>query len=291
MVIVGGKVLDEWGDTTIRYNVHSVRKSLLSALYGIAVERGSIRLSETLASLAIDDNEPALTDIEKTAIVDDLLKARSGVYHPALYEAPTMAAARPQRGSHPPGTFWYYNNWDFNALGTIYEKQAGIGIFEAFKAQIAQPLEMQDYYVTDGKYVYGRDSIHRAYPFRMTARDMARFGLLYLREGRWQGRQVIPRDWVRASLTSYSDARVHGGYGYMWWVAAGGKHLPGIALPEGSYSARGFGGHYILVVPPLDLVIVHRVNTDVRGRNVNPQQFGKLVALILASRDAPGPAR
>ena len=118
----------------------------------------------------------------------------------------------------------------------------------------------------------------------MTARDMARFGLLFLREGNWQGRQLIPRDRVKASTTSYSDARGNGGYGYMWWVATNGVHLPAVRLPEGTYSARGFGGHYILVVPKFDLVIVHRVNTDVRGRVVTPRQFGELVRLILNAR-------
>jgi len=54
-----------------------------------------------------------------------LLEARSGVYHAALYETPAMAKQRPARGSHEPGTFWYYNNWDFNALGTIYEHATG----------------------------------------------------------------------------------------------------------------------------------------------------------------------
>ena len=291
MIVVDGRVLYEWGDTSGRYNVHSIRKSFLSALYGIGVSEGAIRLSDSLSFLDIDDNAPSLTEIEKAATVGDLLKARSGIYHPALYEAATMAAARPPRGSHAPGTFWYYNNWDFNALGTIFEKQAGTGIFSAFKTRIADPLEMEDFRLGDGKYVSGRDSIHRAYPFQMTARDMARFGLLFLREGNWRGRQIIPRDWVAASITAYSDARSNGGYGYMWWVASHGKHLPGVRLPDGAYTARGFGGHYILVVPQFDLVIVHRVNTDKRGIVVSPKQFGELVKLILDARDPIATAR
>lgn len=274
MIIVDGRVLAEWGDTATKYNVHSIRKSFLSALYGIGVSERAIRLTDTMLDLSIDDNAPSLTDIEKTATVGDLLKARSGIYHPALYEAVTMAAARPERGSHPPGTFWYYNNWDFNALGTIYEKQTGNGIYSAFKTRIAEPLEMEDFWPGDGKYVTGRDSIHRAYPFRMTARDMARFGLLFLREGNWRGKQIVPKDWVAESITSYSDARNNGGYGYMWWVAANGKHLPEVRLPDGSYSARGNGGHYTLVVPKFDLVIVHRVNTDRRGTAVTRSSLG-----------------
>src|SRR5437867_3669946 len=143
-IVVGGLVLDEWGDTTTRYNVHSIRKSFLSALYGIHVREGRIELSKTLADLAIDDVSP-LTAVEKRATVADLLKARSGVYHPALYETPGMAIARPARGSYPPGAYWCYNNWDFNALGTILERAAKTTVFEGFKAHIADPLEMQGF--------------------------------------------------------------------------------------------------------------------------------------------------
>ena len=98
MIVVDGVVLDEWGDTAKRFNVHSIRKSFLSALYGIHVKDGRIRLTDTLADLGIDDNE-RLSAMEKQATVVDLLKSRSGIYHPALYETPNMAMARPARGS------------------------------------------------------------------------------------------------------------------------------------------------------------------------------------------------
>jgi CubicO group peptidase (beta-lactamase class C family) len=289
MIVTGGRVLDEWGETATRYNVHSIRKSLLSALYGIHVADGTIDLSLTLEQLGIDDNAPSLTPTEKQATIHDLLKARSGVYHPALYETPAMAAARPPRGSHAPGTFWYYNNWDFNALGAIFERLTKTNLFQEFERRIAQPIGMEDFRLEDTAYVSGADSVYPAYPFRLTARDMARFGLLFLRNGRWGWRQIVPEAWVRASVTSYSDAGDAGGYGYMWWVAVNGRHLPGVTLPEGSYSARGAGGHYILVVPAYDLVIVHRVNTDIRGQSVSGAEFGQLVKLILGAR-REGPA-
>jgi len=177
MIVAGGQVVDEWGETTKRFNIHSIRKSFLSALYGIHVREGQIQLSKTLADLGIDDRSP-LTPLEKSAIVGDLLKARSGVYHPALYETPGMAAARPARGSYPPGVFWYYNNWDFNALGTIFEQATKTSIYQDFKTRIAEPLGMEDFRLEDGAYFRGPESVHAAYPFRMTARDMARFGLL-----------------------------------------------------------------------------------------------------------------
>jgi len=101
-----------------------MRKSLLSGLYGIYEAEGKIDLSKTLGELGIRDYI-RLTAVEKQATVADLLKARSGVYIPATGEADSMVANRPERGSHAPGTFWYYNNWDFNALGTIFDQGVG----------------------------------------------------------------------------------------------------------------------------------------------------------------------
>lgn len=283
-IVTDGRVLYEWGDPARRYNIHSIRKSFLSALYGVHVGEGTIDLSKTLEELGVDDNEPSLTELERTATVQMLLKARSGVYHPALYETAGMAAARPKRGSHAPDTFWYYNNWDFNALGTIFERETKTNLFREFQARIADPIGMEDFRLEDTQYVTGRDSVYPAYPFRMSTRDLARFGLLFLRNGEWRDRQVVPRAWVAESTRAYSDAGASGGYGYLWWIAVDGRHFSGVTLPEGSYSARGAGGHYILVIPAHDLVIVHRVDTDVRGRSVSGREFGELVRLILAAR-------
>jgi CubicO group peptidase (beta-lactamase class C family) len=97
MVIYNGVILTEWGETRRRFMCHSIRKSLLSALYGIAVEKGDIDIDETIGSIGIDDTSP-LTETEKSARVSDLLKARSGVYLPAAYETSSMKKDRPQRG-------------------------------------------------------------------------------------------------------------------------------------------------------------------------------------------------
>jgi CubicO group peptidase (beta-lactamase class C family) len=148
-----------------------VRKSLLSVLIGNALERKEVDLQQTIGLLGIDDNEPSLSAEEKTATVRDLLRARSGVYHSALYETHGMAAARPARHSHKPGTFWYYNNWDFNVLGTIYERAVRSSIFDAFEREIAKPIGMQDYRPSDGQYVTGAASVYPAYPFKMGARS------------------------------------------------------------------------------------------------------------------------
>jgi len=260
MIIHHGAVVAEWGDTVKRTELASVRKSLLSALIGIAVSEHKISLTNTLAELNIDDNPPSLTETEKQATVQMLLEARSGVYHAALYETAWMAEKRPPRGSHAPGTFWYYNNWDFNALGTIYERATGIGIYDAIDRLIAKPIGMQDYRPEDGAYFTGPASIYRAYPLRMSARDLARFALLYLNHGAWRGHQVVPAEWVHESTQPYSFSNVGGGtgYGYLWWTAG---NQPS-ALPPGSFFAQGAGGQFAFVIPAFDLVIVSRVDRD-----------------------------
>jgi CubicO group peptidase (beta-lactamase class C family) len=289
VIVVDGVILDQWGEITTKFIVHSIRKSFLSALYGNYVRDGTIDLDATLKDLAIDDREPSLTDLEKTATVRDLIKARSGIYHDAAAESPGMKALKPKRHSHEPGTYWYYNNWDFNVLGTIFEKLTQKDIFDAFKSDIADPIQMEDYVPEDG--IRGRvpESIHTAYHFRMTARDMARFGLLMLRRGKWNGKQVIPEDWVAESTRAHSDARLYGSdaYGYMWWVAEDGhryKHMPGVDLKQGTYSARGYGGHYIFVIPSHNMVVIHRVNTYIRGNSVSERDVGTLLRLIFEAK-------
>ncbi len=174
-------------------------------------------------------------------------------------------------------------------VGTIYEHATGRKIFEAIQEDIAGPVGMEDYSPADGKYERGAASMHAAYPFRVTARDLARFGLLMLNRGEWNGRRLIDAAWVDESTRYHSDATLYSidGYGYMWWVARQFNkhpHLPGVELPEGTYSARGAGGHLVLIIPPYGLVIVHRVNTDVPGPRVTDQQCGQLVKLILGAR-------
>ena len=93
MIVQNGVVVAEWGDVAVKSPAHSVRKSLLSALIGIAVEEGKIDLSSTLEELGIDDNEPSLTEIEKKATVGDLIKARS-YFEKAIAKAPYNMATK-----------------------------------------------------------------------------------------------------------------------------------------------------------------------------------------------------
>jgi CubicO group peptidase (beta-lactamase class C family) len=286
MIVQHGVVVAAWGDIARRSNLHSCRKSLLSSLIGIAVSEHRINLDDTLEKLGIDDKSPSLTPVEKQATVRELLEARSGVYHPTAYETKGMAESKPPRGSHAPGTFWYYNNWDFNALGHIYEQATSSKIFEAFEREIGRPIGMEDFRAKDGRYIEGEDTRFPAYIFEMSARDFARFGLLYLHGGKWNGTQVVPEDWVKASTHPYSDAP-SGGYGYLWWTAdsaSGGRQE--ISFPAGSFWAEGHLGQYAVVVPSLDLVIVNRVDESLTKRTVHKKEIARLVQIVVAAAPA-----
>jgi len=284
MIIYQGKVLYYWGEIESKFWTHSARKSFMSAIYGIYVDEGNIDLNKTMAELGIDDINPNLSDQEKQAAVRMLLQARSGVYHEAAAEAQSMKDARPARHSHLPGTFWYYNNWDFNTLGTIFNQETGKDFFDELKTRILDLIGCEDFLVNDGYYMYENISIHPAYHFRINAKDMARFGLLFLRKGLWNGERIISENWVNESTTSYSDLGVRGGYGYMWWVAVNGNdNISYVNLPDGSFSAQGAYGQYCIVIPEYDLVIVHRVNSDINN-NVTDNEFGLLLNFILSAR-------
>ena len=90
MIVQHGVVVAAWGDIAHKSNLHSCRKSLLNSLIGIAAADGKINLDDTLEKLGIDDNKPSLTAEEKQATVRNLLEARSGVYHPTVYETKGM---------------------------------------------------------------------------------------------------------------------------------------------------------------------------------------------------------
>ncbi len=291
MVIVGGRVLFEHGDVEEISYLASVRKSILSMLYGIHEARGVIRLDRTLAQLGLDDVQ-GLTDSEKQATTDDLLSARSGIYHPASNSGDDLASA-PPRGSQRPGTYYLYSNWDFNALGTIFEQETGRNIYDALESDIVRPIGMQDFrremHRRTGDSTRSR---HLAYHIHLSTRDMARIGHLMLRHGDWNGTRVVPREWVQRSTraitpvhemnpTPRRDGRF--GYGYLWWVFDGAAGTGDFA---GAYTGIGAGGQYITVLPALDMVIAHKTNFGRTRRRIQHPSYFEMVDLVVAAKCA-----
>lgn len=289
LVVDRGRVVFDHGETSTPHFMASARKSILSVLYGTAVTDGTIRLDATLDELGIDDTGGLLPQ-ERRATVRDLLTSSSGVYHPPSTVAGPEESA-PPRGTQPPGTLFLYNNWDFNALGTIFERCTGRSVFTALAEDLAAPVGFEDFDPARQR-LLGRPEVseHLAHHIFLSARDLGRIGTMMLQDGRWDDRQVVPASWTTES-TSVQFNRgpdVQLDYGYLWW-------LPRL-LGRGSFMAIGNFGQYLLCVPP-GLAIVHLravpdgiVLARTQGTplpapidSVSPQQFMKVVRLVLAA--------
>ena len=282
MAVVGGRVIFEYGDLDTLSYLASVRKSILSMLYGNYVANGTVNLDKTLAEMNIDDVQ-GLTDAEKRATARHLITSRSGVYHPASNAGDDLASA-PPRGSQQPGTYQLYSNWDFNAIGYIFEQETGRNIFDALESDLARPLGFQDWNrAVHRKNGDSTKSRYLAYHMHLSTRDMARIGYLMLREGNWNGRQLVPRDWVRETTRPVTrvwemnpDRHRNGpfGYGYLWWIWDGEWNT---GAYEGGYSGLGAVGQHITVLPKLDLVVSHKTAPRRGVRGVSHQQYLRLL--------------
>jgi CubicO group peptidase (beta-lactamase class C family) len=290
IAVVDGRILVEYGDIEGLFYVASVRKSFLATLYGNYVKSGNIDLNKSLADMNFDD-VGGLMDQEKEATVADLLSARSGVYHAASNPGDNLADA-PERGSKKHGEYFLYSNWDFNALGTIFEQESGKDIYDALETDICIPIGMQDFNRSIHRRTGDeRNSIHLAYHMVFSTRDMARFGHLMLHKGKWDGEQVIPKDWIEkitSVITPYDEMNPDNlrggkfGYGYLWWIFDG----PEAKGPyEGAYTGMGYGGQYITVIPKLNMVVAHKTNLeDNNNKSVSRRQYLKILELIISAR-------
>ena len=265
VAIVGGRKLMTYGNIDTVTYIASARKSIISMLFGKYVRNGTVDLNKSLADLGMDDIG-GLTDQEKQATVKDLITARSGVFHPASNAG---SAPAPPRGSQKHGTYFLYNNWDFNALGGAFEIMTKRDIYDALESDLARPIGMQDFdRALHRKAGDSTQSRFLAYHMHFSTRDMARLGYLMLRQGNWNGRQLVPADWVVESTRAFTPVAELNppeersgpyGYGYLWWVWDGPRATGAF---EGAYAARGAFGQYIIVMPKLDLVIAHKTRPD-----------------------------
>jgi len=305
LVSVGGRSLFEYGELSRLSYLASVRKSVLAILYGKYVENGTIAPGRTLKEMEFTD-VGGLMDQELQATVEDVITARSGVYHPASNAGDDTASA-PPRGSQRPGTYQLYNNWDFNMAGAIFEKLTGRDIYDALESDLAKPIGMQDFdRARQRKSGDPTRSQYMAYHMWLSTRDMARVGLLMLRHGEWSGTQVASREWtarISSLVTPLNEMNpprhralgsgLRWAYGYMWWV----WDAPNSPGPyKGAYTGMGAGGQYITVLPDLDMVVAHKTDMDQppvssaatkRRRTVTLPEYDAALRMLIAAR-CPG---
>ena len=266
VVVRGGVIVAEWyedgRDATSFGTSWSVAKSFTSALIGIAIGEGLIDGVDT----PMAEFFPQWRGTDKETItLRHVLSMESGLewdedYSPThvsniiqmiVLEEDHLSYAAAQPLQVPPGTRFSYSSGDTMLFSGVLEAATGGRAGEYAREKLLDPIGMDP---VD----WWRDGTGHTVTYcclDTPTRQFAKFGLLYLRGGRWEGRQVVPADWVEASTTPNG---VYQGYGYQWWLT--GRSNP--ELPADLFSARGHDGQYIYVIPSLDLVVVRNGHYD-----------------------------
>jgi CubicO group peptidase (beta-lactamase class C family) len=246
---------------TTKHTAWSMGKSILSTLIGLQVDQGKIDLNQT-------NIYPSWTDERSKITLTHMLQASNGLDweedYAGVSDATNMlflkpngaevAAAKPLK--YKPGSYFYYSSGTTNILSQFLRTQLGE---EAY-----QKLPYEGLFNKIGMHntVMEKDAsgtfLGSSFVFA-TGRDFARFGLLMLNKGNWQGEQILSEEWVKFATTPTAAAS-RGEYGAQWWLNAGSPSNPQDKLfpdlPNDAFYAGGFEGQWILVIPSQELVIV-----------------------------------
>jgi CubicO group peptidase (beta-lactamase class C family) len=239
----------------------SMAKSFASALVGIAIDEGYIRSVDE----PITNYIPELLEKDKrfkSITIRDLLTMSSGIKYEEGGTLPWSEEADDTKTYYAtnlrelalncqikgePGEYFEYNNYNPLLVGLILERATGMSVSRYLQEKVWKPLGME----ADGS--WSLDSSRSGFEkmesgVNALARDFARFGMLFAREGNWEGEQLVSKEWVEESTRADTSTDPSQDYQYFWWVdTPDGKH---------HFSARGNYGQYIYVAPEKDLVIV-----------------------------------
>jgi CubicO group peptidase (beta-lactamase class C family) len=242
------------------FEVYSVTKSVTSALLGIAL---ADRKLESVDQRLVDFYPGYANDADprvRRVTLKDLLTMRAGFSGEPISSSSNWIRTLMTRPlEHEPGQVFSYDSGSSHLLSAVLTKVTGEQAAALARQRIFRPLGISGgwRWPDDGQGVsIGGDGL------AMRARDLAKLGQLYLQDGRWNGKQIVPAAWVRRSTQEHTSVGPPGqGYGYQWWVQDG---------PRGeAYAALGYGGQAIVVLPALDLVVVlttvPRGDTDVQA--------------------------
>jgi len=247
-------------------NSWSMAKSVTSALVGIAIDEGKIKgLDESAADFI---PEWRGTSREKIT-VGYLLSMTSGLSWAMLYDPPVgdtirmlqkddqLAYALDRQLYREPGTDWYYSDGDAMSFSRIIEAATGMKAGDYAQEKLFGPIGMQKAnWLTDN-----RGQAMTWCCIFSTAKDFARFGYLFLRNGKWGDQQVVPENWVKTSTQPSQIENMN--YGYYWWL------LDFPDVPKDAFMALGFATKRTYVIPSLDIVAVRLGEGDDLGWNDN----------------------
>ncbi|MGD9802008.1 MAG: serine hydrolase domain-containing protein [Hyphomicrobiaceae bacterium] len=275
LVLDRGRIAAEWGDTQRADMTFSVAKSYLAVLAGIAVGDGLIR----------DLDEPVVRTVEgpwfasthNAQITWRHLLQQSSEWEGVLWEKSDQVDhyrsvganadnsrkgdLRPRRA---PGTYYEYNDVRVNALALALLMRFRQPLPDVLRERVMDPIgasgewEWHGYRTSwvdvDGRRIQSvSGGAHWGGGMMISAHDLARLGLLVARRGGWNGRQLLPADFVAEML---APSPTNGGYGFLWWLNRGKSQRKGWS--ERCVSAMGAGSNLVWVDPERDLVAVLR---------------------------------
>ncbi len=238
----------------------SVAKSFLSALTGILLAEGAIESLDDPVTRYVPALEGSAYDgvslrqvLQMSSGVtfdEDYLDFNSDINRMgrvlALGGSMDAFAAGLTETFAPPGETWQYVSIDTHVVAMALRGATGRSLTDLMTEKIIQPLglERTPAYVTDGE-----GTAFALGGLNLTTRDFARFGQMILQGGQWQGRQIVPADWIAESTRASAPTEAGRiGYGYQWWIPDGS--------PPGTYMARGIYGQYIWIDEAAEVVIV-----------------------------------
>lgn len=293
-VLVGDWYWDGYGADTRLPNVWSATKSVTNAVIGIAQAEGLLDIRDPAS-----DYIPQWLGTESEDVtIFDLMTQTSGRQYDfatdfAVLEQPDQTAYSIGVGQDmDPGLRWEYSNTGTQALEAVLEAAVGGDVDAYVRSRLFEPLGMSASMAHDEA---GNTLVYNG--LSATCLDMARFGYLYLRNGRWQNRQIVPKIWIKRSTqpsTGFNDA-----YGYLWWLNNSGHVvMPSIparneydgkmfpSAPDHMYMALGAFGQLIAVDPRAGIVLV-RGTLDYDQND--PLAMGDMDAILGALADAKLP--
>ena len=249
-------------------NVRSVTKSVTGTLAGVALRQGLLAGLEQTAGEIIPDRFPEWADPLVTGVtLWQWLTMTSALQWDAYGDWQRLLAAPDWVAMtlglpvvDIPGQTYVYNTGGSHVLGVTVAEASGKPLEDYADEVLFRPLG-----ITPGNWMRSpQDEVSAGSGLEMTPRDMLKLGYLYLRDGEWDGEQIIEPVFAAAATTWQSAGDSTGGwagYGFQWWITATDAGYP-------AYFALGYGGQHIFVVPTLDLVVVAAI-----ARRLDPQEL------------------
>ena len=237
-----------------KHIIHSCTKSVMATLIGIAIDKGYIQgVGQPVTDFFPDKTFANMDPRKESMTLENLLTMTSGLAcrDSYLYRWKGLIEMRASADwgqyvldlpmAEPPGERFEYCNGVSHLLSVIIQKATRMRTLAFARQHLFEPLGIQD---------VGWDTSPQGVDIgwgemRLRPHDMARLGWLYLNQGRWADKQVVPTAWVAVSTRGHVDATLFDRYGYQWWVD-----------DAGYYAAVGFKGQRIFVIPPKNMVAV-----------------------------------